>query len=139
VEYFNEEFLQTVGEKIGKVSKIDRTTAYVEWGRFIRMSVEVDLSKPLLSKFKLHGRVWRIQYEGLRLICFKCGKIGHEEETCPLNGQANGDIGDYKRIRHNPTMMVPPLRPKYKEEFGSWMLVKKSPRRKSARSESHCT
>lgn len=74
VEYFNKEFiLHKIGSKIGKVRRVDNTTANVERGKFIRLSVEVDLTKPLLSKFRLNGRIWKIQYEGLRMICFKCG------------------------------------------------------------------
>jgi len=65
IEYFNEEFLCLIGENIGKVQSVDQSTTYVKRGKFTRMSVQVDLSKPLLSKFRLNGRVWRIQYEGL--------------------------------------------------------------------------
>ena len=49
------------------------------------MCVEVDLTKPLLSKFRLNGRVWGIQYEGLKMICFKCGRQGHKEENCGVD------------------------------------------------------
>ena len=44
-------------------------------------------------------------------------------------------LEEYKNKAHDPTLVVPPLRPKYMEEFGSWMLVKKPPRRKSTRPE----
>lgn len=106
MEYFNEQFLHTIGERIGKVVKVDRTTACVERGKFIRMSIEVDLSKPLLSKFRLHGKVWRIQYEGLKLICFNCGKIGHKEDSCPraVDEDQNGEPTDKG---HDPTIIVP--------------------------------
>ena len=83
VEYFNECFLFLIGAKVGKVTSIDRTTTNVERGRFTRLSVQVDLSKPLLSKFHFHGRVWTIQYEGIKFICLHCGKVGHREELCP--------------------------------------------------------
>jgi len=83
VEYFNEGFLCLIGVKVCKVLKVDDTTAYVEPGKFARMNVEVDLSEPLLSKFRLNFRVSRIQYEGFRLICFKCCKI-NKEDRCQL-------------------------------------------------------
>ena len=61
VEYFNIHFLlHKIGKKIGKVVKVDSTTANVERGRYTRLCVEIDLSKPLLSKFRLNGRVWKI-------------------------------------------------------------------------------
>jgi len=85
VEYPNKEFLDKIGEKVGKVRGIDKTTVIVERGQFTKLSVEIDLAKPLLSKFRMNGRIWRIQYEGLRMVCFNCGKVGHKEESCPLN------------------------------------------------------
>jgi len=52
VEYFNKQFLlHKIGQKIGRVIKVDSTTENVEWGQYTRMCVEVDLTKPLLSKF----------------------------------------------------------------------------------------
>jgi len=67
VEYFNKDFLlHKIGSKIGKVRRVNNTMANVERGQFIRLSVEVDLTKLLLSKLRLNGRIWRVQYEGLR-------------------------------------------------------------------------
>ncbi|XP_021771498.1 uncharacterized protein LOC110735619 [Chenopodium quinoa] len=82
VEYFDINFLNKVGSKIGKVLRIDKTTTQAERGQFTRLSVEIDLSKPLLSKFWLNGRIWRIQYEGIKMVCFKCGKLGHVADEC---------------------------------------------------------
>lgn len=82
VEYFNINFLNKIGSKTGKVLRVDRNTPRAERGQFTRLSVEIALRKPLLSKFRLKGRTWRIQYEGLRMVCFKCGKLGHNEEAC---------------------------------------------------------
>ncbi|XP_021734047.1 uncharacterized protein LOC110700755 [Chenopodium quinoa] len=82
VEYFDKEFLHKIGGKIGKVIRIDNNTAMAQRGQFTRLSVELDHTKPLLSKFWLKGRIWKIQYEGLRMICFNCGKIGHQGDNC---------------------------------------------------------
>ena len=41
-----------VGEKIRKPIRIDQTTRLVSRGKFARLCVEVDITKPLLSKFK---------------------------------------------------------------------------------------
>lgn len=73
VEYFDGNFLHKIGSKIGKVLRIDKTTSNAEKGQFTRLIVEIDLTKPLLSKFWLKGRIWKVQYEGLQLICFNCG------------------------------------------------------------------
>jgi len=44
VEYFNEKFLHKIGERIGEVVKVDHSMAYVERGKFIIISIEVDFS-----------------------------------------------------------------------------------------------
>ena len=90
VEYFNKQFLlHKIGQKIGGVIKVDSTTANVERGQYTRMCVEVDVTKPLLSKFRLNGRVWGIQYEVLWMICFKCERQGHKEDACVLDKQVH--------------------------------------------------
>ena len=90
--------MEKIGCKIGKVIEVDDTTANVERDQYTRLSVEVDLTKPLLSKFRLNGRIWRIQYEGLRMICLACGKQGHKEESCPL---AHHDKVPGNPVEHN--------------------------------------
>lgn len=91
VEYFDKEFLLKIYSRIGKVLRVDRNTAYAERGQFTRIVVEIDLDKPLLSKFWLKGRMWRIQYEGLRMVCFKCEKHVHVKEEC-IPMEANNEM-----------------------------------------------
>ncbi|CAN1133320.1 hypothetical protein LINPERHAP2_LOCUS7577 [Linum perenne] len=70
---------QFIGDRIGKTVRIDHTTLEGSRGNFARIYVEVDLSKPLLSKYRLRRRVRRIEYEGFHLICFNCGCYGHND------------------------------------------------------------
>ena len=79
VEYFNAEILQKIGNKIGKIRRVDDTTASVKREQFVRL-VEIDLCQPLLSKFRMNRQIWKIQYKGLKMICFKCGRYGQREE-----------------------------------------------------------
>lgn len=90
--------------------------------------MEIDLTKPLLSKFWLKGRIWKIQYEGIRMICFKCGATGHDEEHCPTNlqneveGLENNNAQlELTTIDRNKSKQ----KPEEHDTFGSWMLVKK--------------
>ena len=49
VEYFNKSFLlRKIGGKIQKIIRVDDGTANMERGQYIRMSLEVVPSKPLL-------------------------------------------------------------------------------------------
>ena len=129
VEYFNKQFLlQKIGQKIGRVIKVDSTTANVERGQYTRMCIEVDLTKPLLSKFRLNGRVWGIQYEGLRMICFKCGKQGHKEDACGASVPTTQDSNPLKPKHASQTEVQ-------ERDFGSWMLVTKPTRRPQGRNQ----
>ncbi|XP_074287666.1 uncharacterized protein At4g02000-like [Silene latifolia] len=99
VEYFNKEFLSKIGDKIGNVVRIDKNTEMAERGQFTRMSIEVDIDKPLLSKFRLNKKVYHIQYEGLRMICFECGRLGHLKENCAVNVVEKPDDESGRDIR----------------------------------------
>jgi len=57
----------------------------VDRGRYARICVEVDLSRKLRSRVVLRRRAFRVEYEGLGLICFKCGRYGHKTDVCPVN------------------------------------------------------
>lgn len=81
IEYFDYEILKKVGEKIGKPISGDHNTGRATRGRFARICVEIDITKPLLTMFKLHKRVRHIEYEGSHLVCFECGIVGHRKEV----------------------------------------------------------
>ena len=80
LEYFEEVFLMKLGAKIGRLIRVDEATSVVSRGRSARLYVELDLSKPLLSKFMLRRRIRRIEYEGMHMVCFGCGLFGHRQQ-----------------------------------------------------------
>ena len=139
VEYFDKQVLHKIGARIGKVIKIDRNTESMDRGQYVRFCIEVDLSKPLLSKFRLNGKIWRIQYEGLRMICFKCGLLGHKEEVCGKRLDAcseGGGVGEPKipsvrevEASHQSSNVVQHQKPEENSKYGEWMLVSRPIRR----------
>lgn len=103
------------------------------------MCVEVDITKPLLSKFKLRRRIRRIEYEGIHLICFNCGVYGHRDDQCRINGEdgeglalenqsEEADTGNDGAARketsnsHDSGDLLQ-IRPEISESYGSWMLA----------------
>ena len=60
IEYYDTRFLMKLGSLIGSPVKVDDTTGFVSRGRYARICVEVDLTKPLVSKFKLRRQIRRI-------------------------------------------------------------------------------
>ena len=92
MEYFGEVFLKCIGERIGKPIKIDDTMLVGSKGMYACPCVEVDLDKPLLSKFRLRCQIQRIEYEAMHTICFQCGKYGHRRENCSMYSDRKASI-----------------------------------------------
>ncbi|CAN1806021.1 hypothetical protein LINPERHAP1_LOCUS24522, partial [Linum perenne] len=57
LEYFHVNVLSFVGDKLGRTIRIDSTTIFGSRRNYARMCVEVDLHKPVVSKYRLNGRV----------------------------------------------------------------------------------
>ncbi|XP_031102039.1 uncharacterized protein LOC116005945 [Ipomoea triloba] len=79
VEYFRDDTIKLILENVGKPLRLDRTTAAREKGRFARAAVEVDLNKPLVTEIWVRDEVQAVEYEGLHVVCFGCGVVGHRE------------------------------------------------------------
>lgn len=82
IEYFDEDILLRVGNSIGRAIKVDNTTSLTSRGKFARVCVELDVTKPLLAKFDIEESVYPIEYEGIHLVCFKCGIYAHRQDHC---------------------------------------------------------
>ena len=57
--------------------KIDEAISLVSRDHFLCICMEIDLEKPLISKFQLRRKVRKIEYEGIHLVCFSCGRFNH--------------------------------------------------------------
>ncbi|KAI9079885.1 hypothetical protein K1719_038131 [Acacia pycnantha] len=84
-EFYNVESLRRIGNMIGRMIKVDRSTSVYDKGGFARICVEIDLKQPLLPTYEVFGEERAIVYEGLHQVCFQCGKYGHQKKFCPLN------------------------------------------------------
>ncbi|KAJ1416829.1 Zinc finger, CCHC-type [Sesbania bispinosa] len=53
----------------------------------------------------LNGRIYKVEYEGLHLICFHCGRYGHRREACPTLPSTTGIAGPdrYDLLREDTT------------------------------------
>ncbi|RZB50930.1 hypothetical protein D0Y65_047683 [Glycine soja] len=86
---FNEKFLWRLGSTLGEMLKIDKVTTIQSRGKFARICVELDLDKPLQPKAIVREYLLNMQYEGLHVVCFKCGRYGHRERDC-VHGAETG-------------------------------------------------
>ncbi|KAL9392301.1 hypothetical protein Peur_016221 [Populus x canadensis] len=84
MEYYDKGVLWRIGDLIGKALKVDMTTSIGTHGNYTSICVEIDLTKPLLLKFKVRRRsVRRIVCEGLHQNCFQMWPVWHKKEICP--------------------------------------------------------
>lgn len=83
MEFFTKEWLASIGNLFGKTLIVDHTTLNIHRSQSAQTRVEIDLSKPLQSKFYFRGKLRHIQYKGLHAICFTYGNYGHRQEYCP--------------------------------------------------------
>ncbi|KAI0497212.1 hypothetical protein KFK09_020434 [Dendrobium nobile] len=76
-----------IASKIGVPLWIDAQTG--NWGRreYARVCVRMCLDKKLQPGIwinRMNGRFYqKVEYEGIGLLCFGCGKVGHRKEFCP--------------------------------------------------------
>ena len=78
------EVLKQVGEAIGKVLHIDSYTAMEARGRYARLCIQLDVTKPLINSVLIVRFEQPMVYEGIHKLCFSCGRLGHRKESCPL-------------------------------------------------------
>lgn len=82
MEYYDESVLWALAFAVGKPVKIDLRTVEASRGRFARVCVEVSLDVPVVGRVWLCNHWYRVEYEGLHLLCKKCGCFGHVRRIC---------------------------------------------------------
>ncbi|CAN1181287.1 hypothetical protein LINPERPRIM_LOCUS6171 [Linum perenne] len=120
-------YVSRIGNYIGRTIRLDLATAEGTRGRYARVCVEVDLTKPLLGKYMIEDRVFKVEYESLENVCFDCGFYGHKKESCSSSpAQQDKENGSTS----SPTA-APELEAK-DPDIGEWMTVQRRHRKKQA-------
>ncbi|XP_058733249.1 uncharacterized protein At4g02000-like [Vicia villosa] len=141
VEYYDCRVLHHIGNKIGKTVKVDKNTVMHARGKYARICVEIDLTKSLVAMFMIQNRSYKVEYEGLHLLCTNCGKFGHYKEGCP-NKEETMDAQDRRNDDVAVTMQNATMENTCQkvtgnmgsEVQGPWVVVQK-PRRTRKRKE----
>ncbi|CAL9017859.1 unnamed protein product, partial [Prunus brigantina] len=94
LECFDVWSLKRIGNLLGKLLKIDSLTTSQNRGKFARLCVELDLTKPLDAFVQINQNWYNIEYEGLPDICYLCGMYGHKREHCSLKEQRVEALGE---------------------------------------------
>ncbi|KAL4369146.1 hypothetical protein GQ457_05G010380 [Hibiscus cannabinus] len=81
-KYYSKALFRRIAAIVGDVVRVDYNTQVGERGKFARLAVTVDLNKPLVPCIGIDDFIQKLEYEGLNLICYKCGVYGHLQEAC---------------------------------------------------------
>ncbi|KAI9089167.1 hypothetical protein K1719_029446 [Acacia pycnantha] len=81
--YYHKSIIRSIGGVFGEVIKVDYNTDSDDRGKFARIVVVIDLTKPLTSQIQVDSELFSFEHEGLPSICFDCGKYGHLQDSCP--------------------------------------------------------
>ncbi|KAL4289941.1 hypothetical protein GQ457_14G001810 [Hibiscus cannabinus] len=125
--YYCKALFRRIAQLVGKVIKVDYNTQAGERGKFARLAIMVDLNKPLKPCIGIDDFVQKLEYEGLNMICFSCGKYGHATDSCGSSSGTksapqeevvqlviqNSQVGDNKNL------------------YGPWMIATSRRRRAS--------
>ncbi|XP_061363607.1 uncharacterized protein LOC133307173 [Gastrolobium bilobum] len=140
IELYTIRHLWRIGNIFGRTLKVDRNSlrksefgedVITERARFARICVEVDLRKTFLPKFWIGNKVYQVGYEGLHLICFKCGVYGHRKDQCPIDQvhctqQEMETVVQGKKVTED--VISDPKIVKEDEAFGNWMVIQRQPK-----------
>ncbi|CAI0406612.1 unnamed protein product [Linum tenue] len=129
VEFINAEAVMQIAGLIGRPVRVDRATELGARAKFARVCVEVDLTRPLLSQYKVEGITYLIQYEGLQNICGECGLYGDGGKECRCMKKS-------REVHEEDVSMVPETQEQDQTNgrvYGDWMMVQRKPRKQAGR------
>ncbi|TXG54199.1 hypothetical protein EZV62_019455 [Acer yangbiense] len=130
----NRRIAKWLAEQIGEVVEIPSESREC-WGRFLRVKVRIDISKPLKRWLRLKlGKddevtVVSLKYERVPEFCFACGRLGHGIKEC-LDEKAMKDALDGSIIKYGSWLKAP-ISDKPKNRGGMFGNASSSKRSKS--------
>lgn len=82
LKFYDSQILAKIGNTIGKLLRMDVCTQDAKRGQYAQMCIEVPLDHQLILFVFIDKFHQRILYEGINLLCTKCGRIGHNSTNC---------------------------------------------------------
>ncbi|KAL5757024.1 hypothetical protein ACOSQ2_021770 [Xanthoceras sorbifolium] len=116
LECLDVNYLWRIGKMLGTMCKVDPITVTQARGRFARLCVEIDITKPIIGSVRADGKSIRVEYENLGVICFNCGRYGHTKELCSEGLEKGG-------IEVKTNNKAEEAGPSKSNPYGPWLLV----------------
>ncbi|MBA0625352.1 hypothetical protein Godav_010558 [Gossypium davidsonii] len=110
-----------IAKHLGPVVKFDTHTNTGRRGCFARLTICLDLKKPLVTKVKINGRIQRVEYKSLPVVCFNCGLCGHNSDLCSGSKNKASDCGVHGE--ESVVENIGTQRCVEEENHGPWVLV----------------
>nr|XP_016442293.1 PREDICTED: uncharacterized protein LOC107767720 [Nicotiana tabacum] len=82
-KFYDYEILHKIGNKLGKLFRIDVCTTSTTRGKYARLCILTPNEKPLITHIIIGNHYQKIAYEGFNLMCESCGRLGHNTINCP--------------------------------------------------------
>ncbi|KAK4268164.1 hypothetical protein QN277_024853 [Acacia crassicarpa] len=130
---YNKHCISRLGDRIGRTLRVDINTLQecqnaspkIQRGKFVQICVELNLQTKLVPKVIAAGSIFNVEYEGLNLICFDCGRFGHRKERCPHRCSTSEchEIPQHSPQQPPQRLSVNTSMTGLEETFGPWMLV----------------
>ena len=80
------DFGMQIESSVGEVEDVDVLDDCIGWGKFLRVKIVIDRSKPLVRGRTImvkNKQIWiSFQYEKLPKFCFVCGMVWHGNRKC---------------------------------------------------------
>ncbi|WOL13741.1 hypothetical protein Cni_G22519 [Canna indica] len=144
MEYWSNNILFKIASLISKPIKVDDHSFNWERGRFVRICIEIDFTKPIKQDVWIGkpnvGLFQAVKYERVPYFCFKCSMIGHRVNECSIviaNDLMNLDINrhDYainvSTISNADKNVINASADCSKTLYGPWVRDTCKPRNKS--------
>lgn len=94
-----------IGNVIGHLLRMDVCTQLPKRGQYARLCIQVLVDQPLTTSIYIGRYHQRVLYEGINLLCYHCGSIGHSISTCAYkhNHTTTPNLSQYVSLHNTYT------------------------------------
>ncbi|XP_028549771.1 uncharacterized protein LOC110108706 [Dendrobium catenatum] len=102
LQYWDDCNIYRIASRIGVPLWIDAQTGNSGRREYARVCVRMNLANKLQSGVWVNGMndrfYQKVEHEGIGLMCYGCGKVGHQKEFCPSRLGGQGDAVNRRNV-----------------------------------------